>query len=95
VGDDLGNVTRRTLTDFYAIRSETGAPSTVSIDFRLHRVFLRWLVSEEEIASSPMDRMRQPRQPMLTPNAQEGFIQAGQSRTWVFHDQGGISRRCR
>lgn len=64
-GDDLSNVTRRTLTDFYAIRSETVAPATVWTDFKVHRVFLKWLVDEEELPSSPMDRMRQPRQPIV------------------------------
>src|SRR5689334_21903373 len=63
--DDLANVTRRNLTDFYAIRSETVAPATVWTDFKVHRVLLRWLVEEEELSSSPMDRMKQPKQPVV------------------------------
>ena len=41
------------------------APATISIDFRVHRVFVRWLVSEGELPSNPMDRMRQPKQPVI------------------------------
>lgn len=63
--DDPSNLTRRTLTDFYAIRSETVSPATVWTDFKVHRVFLRWLVDEGDIPSSPMDRMKQPKQPTV------------------------------
>jgi hypothetical protein len=59
--DDLSAMTRRRLTDLYALRAATAAPSTVSIDFRVHRVFFRWCVDEAEISSSRMERMRQPR----------------------------------
>jgi site-specific recombinase XerD len=62
--DDVSGLTRRRLTDFYAARSETCAPATVWTDFKCHRVFLRWLVAEDEMASNPMDRMRQPKQPV-------------------------------
>ncbi len=62
--DDVGVFTRRLLTDFYATRLATVAPATVSVDFRVHRVFMRWLVAEGELSVSPMDRMRQPRVPV-------------------------------
>ena len=64
--DDASGLTRRLMTDFYAVRAATVAPSTVSIDFRVHRVFLRWCVEEGEITVNPMDRMRQPHVP-ITP----------------------------
>ena len=64
--DDISGLTRRRMTDFYATRAASVAPSTVSIDFRVHRVFLRWCVEEGEMTASPMDRMRQPRVP-ITP----------------------------
>ena len=64
--DDASGLTRRHMTDFYAVRAATAAPSTVSIDFRVHRVFLCWCVEEGEMAVNPMDRMRQPRVP-ITP----------------------------
>lgn len=60
--DALSGLTRRLLTDFYGLRGETVRPSTISIDFRVHRVFIRWLVSEGELGSNPMDRLRQPKQ---------------------------------
>jgi site-specific recombinase XerD len=62
--DSLSGLTRRRLTDFYAVRAETVAPATVWTDFKVHRVFLRWLVREDEMAVNPIDRMRQPKQPV-------------------------------
>ncbi|HEY3335194.1 MAG TPA: tyrosine-type recombinase/integrase, partial [Candidatus Limnocylindrales bacterium] len=61
--DDPSNLTRRNLTDFYAVRAETVAPATVWTDWKVHRVFLQWLVDEEELTSHPMARMKAPRQP--------------------------------
>lgn len=46
--DDVAGLSRRLLTDFYAVRAESVAPATVWTDFKVHRVFLRWLVSEDE-----------------------------------------------
>jgi integrase len=63
--DDLAGLTRRTLTDFYAVRSETVAPATVWTDWKVHRVFLQWCVDEEELPSHPMAKMRPPRQPVV------------------------------
>ena len=60
--DDLAGLTRRLLTDFYAARAETCARSTVWTDWKVHRVYLKWLVSEDEMAVNPMDRMKAPRQ---------------------------------
>lgn len=40
---------------------EGHASATVSIVFRTLRTFWRWLVDEEEIRRSPMERMKQPR----------------------------------
>jgi integrase len=65
IGDDLDNLTRRALIDFYAFRSETVAPATVWTDFKVHRVFCRWLVEEGDLEKNPMDRMRQPKQPIV------------------------------
>jgi integrase/recombinase XerC len=62
--DDLSGVTRRLLTDFFAVRAERIAASTAWTDFKVARVFLKWLASEEEITSNPMDRLRQPKQPV-------------------------------
>ena len=49
--DHVSGLSRRLLTDFYGVRAETVAPATISIDFRVHRVFVRWLVSEGELPS--------------------------------------------
>jgi integrase len=64
--DDLSGLSRRLLTDFYAYRAETCAPATVWTDWKVHKVFLRWCVDEEEIAIHPMARMKAPKQP-ITP----------------------------
>lgn len=64
-GDDLANLTRRTLTDFYATRLETCAPATVWTDWKVARVFTAWLVREEELPRNPMDGMKPPRQPIV------------------------------
>lgn len=63
--DDLANASRRNLTDFYAVRSETVSPATVWTDWKVHRVFLQWLVDEEELSAHPMARMKAPRQPSV------------------------------
>lgn len=60
--DALSGLSRRLLSDFYATRLESCAASTVWTDWKCHRVFLRWLVTEEELASNPMDRMKAPLQ---------------------------------
>lgn len=54
-------LTRPLLRDYYLERSETCKPSSVSVEYRAHRVFVRWLVAEEELASDPMARMRGPK----------------------------------
>jgi integrase len=62
--DDLSGLSRRALTDFYAIRSDTCAKGTLWTYFKCHRVFLQWAVDEDELASSPIDRMKQPVPPV-------------------------------
>jgi integrase/recombinase XerC len=61
---DLSVFTRRLLREFYAARLATCANSTVSIDYRVHAVFFRWLVSEGEAAANPLDGLRGPRVPV-------------------------------
>lgn len=51
--DDISGLIRRRMTDFYATRAASVAPSPVSIDFRVHRVFLRWCVEEGKMTASP------------------------------------------
>jgi integrase/recombinase XerC len=63
--DALSGLSRRLLTDFYASRAAVCAPATVWTDWKVHRVFLRWLVEEDEIPSNPMDRMKPPKQQMV------------------------------
>lgn len=63
--DDLSGLSRRTLTDFYAIRAERVAPATVWTDWKVHRVFLQWCVDEEELTAHPMAKMKPPRQPLV------------------------------
>ena len=86
LADDPSRLTRSELRDFYAIRSETVAPATVWTDWKVHRVFLQWLVDEEELASHPMARMKPPRQPIvpvpvLTATEIDGLLAACNGRT--------------
>ncbi len=106
--DDVGVFTRRLLTDFYATRLATVAPATVSVDFRVHRVFFRWLVDEGELSVSPMDRMKQPRVPVtpvpvlseVRPGRLEACLELGvehlvvgaQGRVSDLFARGGIGR---
>ena len=62
--DDVAAATRRVLTDFYAVRTETVAPATVWTDWKVHRVFLQWCLDEGEISEHPMARMKPPKQPI-------------------------------
>lgn len=66
---DVGSV-RREHVEAYIEHLQHTAPSrtgtgqksaTVSIAYRTLRTFWRWLVDEEEIRRSPMERMKQPR----------------------------------
>lgn len=65
VADDVSALSRRVLTDFYAVRAETVAPATVWTDWKCHHVFLQWCVDEEELPSHPMAKMRTPHQPVV------------------------------
>lgn len=65
--DDLSRCTKRTLSDWFSDRLDKVKASTVSIDFRSLRVFLRWCVEEGELDASPMDRMKQPRVKVTPP----------------------------
>jgi integrase len=83
--DDPANLTRRLLTDFYAYRSETVAPATVWTDWKVHKVFLQWMVDEEELNSHPMARMKPPKQPIvpvpvITESGIHGLLSACEGR---------------
>jgi integrase/recombinase XerC len=60
--DDPTRLTRRELTDFFAVRSESVAAATVWTDWKCIRVYVKWLVQEEELSSDPMVKMKPPRQ---------------------------------
>jgi integrase/recombinase XerC len=85
-GDDPGALTRRTLTDYYATRLASVSPQTVSIDWRVIHVFIKWLVDEEELGSDPMARMHGPRQkitpiPILSDKELGALVRACEGRT--------------
>jgi integrase/recombinase XerC len=61
--DDPTTVTRAELTGFMASLTEHWKPATCSVTFRALQQFFAWLVREEELDRSPMDRMRAPRVP--------------------------------
>lgn len=60
--DDLSLLNRRTLTDYFAVRGSTVAPITLWTDYKTIRVFVRWLVDEEELSDDPMAKMKPPKQ---------------------------------
>jgi len=61
--DDPRYITRAELTAFLAAMNERWKPATCSLAFRALQQFFGWLVREEEIDHSPMDRMRPPSVP--------------------------------
>lgn len=64
----LEGIRREHLEAFFVGLGEIGnAPATISILFRALRPFWRWLVEEDEIERSPMERMRAPSVPLDHP----------------------------
>lgn len=64
----LGAIRREHLESFFVALGERGnAPATISILFRALRPFWRWLVEEDEVERSPMERMRAPSVPLNPP----------------------------
>jgi integrase/recombinase XerC len=61
--DDPRALTRSDLTTFMAAMTNEWKPSTCSVNYRALQQFFGWLVREEEIDRSPMDRMRPPHVP--------------------------------
>src|SRR4051794_18799807 len=61
--DDPRALTRTDLTLFMAAMSKEWKPSTCSLNYRALQQFFGWLVREEEIDRSPMERMRPPHVP--------------------------------
>jgi integrase len=75
--DAVSGLSRRLLTDYMAFRAASVAPATLWTDFKVLRVFCKWLVAEDELAVTPMERMRQPRQPVVpVPVFGEGELRA-------------------
>ena len=60
---DPRKLTRTDLALFMAAMSKEWKPSTCSLNFRALQQFFGWLVREEEIDRSPMERMRPPSVP--------------------------------
>lgn len=61
--DDPTELTRAQLSAFMASMTEAWKPATCSLNFRALQQFFGWLVREEELEVSPMDRMRAPAVP--------------------------------
>lgn len=56
-------VRREHVESYLASRRSTVAPATLCIEFRALQQFWRWAVDEDEVAGSPMDKVRPPRVP--------------------------------
>lgn len=61
-------VTRQQLAGFLSQLNQERAPKTALTRFAALRRFYRWLVAEEELARSPMDRLAAPRVPENPPD---------------------------
>lgn len=57
---DPKGIRRDDITDFVAHLAETRSASTASVRYRALQQFFAWMVDEEEIAKSPMERMKAP-----------------------------------
>lgn len=60
---DPCKITRAVLTEFFAAMAKEWKPSTCSLNYRALQQFFGWLIREEEIDRSPMERMRPPHVP--------------------------------
>lgn len=58
-----GGVRREHIESYLAARKAQVAPSTVSLEYRALQQFFRWLVEEDEIDRSPLEKMRAPKVP--------------------------------
>src|SRR4029079_2676948 len=56
--------TRREHVESYiAVRRDEVRPTTLSVEFRALQQFFRWCLEEDELARSPMERMKPPKVP--------------------------------
>ena len=55
--DDPRKISRAHLTEFFAAMAKEWKPSTCSLVYRALQQFFGWLMREEEIDRSPMERM--------------------------------------
>jgi integrase/recombinase XerC len=70
-------VTREHVSDFITDLLVKHSASTASVRFRALQQFFTWLVDEEEIAASPMAKLRPPKIPeQLTPVLDDAAIRA-------------------
>jgi integrase/recombinase XerC len=65
---DLAGIDRQHLEKFFIRQSELVSSGTVLTRFRSLRVFFNWLLDNEEIAVSPMARMKEPRSTQRPPD---------------------------
>jgi integrase/recombinase XerC len=61
--EDPREVTRSHLTEFFAAMNKEWRPATCSLTYRALQQFFGWMMREEEIDRSPMERMRPPHVP--------------------------------
>jgi site-specific recombinase XerD len=70
-------ISREHVSDFITELLATRSASTASVRFRALQQFFAWLVDEEEIATSPMAKLRPPKIPeQLTPVLDDAAIRA-------------------
>jgi site-specific recombinase XerD len=95
--DDPTAVTRAELTGFVASLTEQWKPATVSVFYRALQQFFGWLVREEEINGSPMDRMRAPAVPeqpvpVLTDDQLRSLLLTCSGKTFIDRRDSAIIR---
>lgn len=65
---DVAGIRREHVESFIADQLDQWKPATAANKYRSLQQFFRWLLSEEEIAASPMARMQPPRVPEQPPD---------------------------
>ena len=63
----IEGVRREHIEAFMVDQLDRNAPATAGVRYRSLQQFFRWLVAEDEIAESPMQKMRPPRAPVDPP----------------------------
>jgi site-specific recombinase XerD len=82
------SVRREHVESYLAMRRATVKPTTLSLEYRALQQFWRWALEEEEIARSPMERMKAPRVPdvpvpIVSPDAFRALLKTTEGKDYT------------